>query len=78
MQTWTPSARCCGVPVSAAAFSCPPVSRLFSHLFLPVSDWSADATSAPAVCFSSVNKQGNKYGNCGQLTNGSYLPCAAA
>lgn len=39
---------------------------------------SADATSAPDVCFSSVNKQGNKYGNCGQLTNGSYIPCAAA
>lgn len=39
---------------------------------------SADATGAPAVCFSSVNRQGNKHGNCGQLTNGSYLPCAAA
>uniref|UniRef100_A0A8C9XXJ8 ADAM metallopeptidase domain 15 n=1 Tax=Sander lucioperca TaxID=283035 RepID=A0A8C9XXJ8_SANLU len=32
-------------------------------------------THAPPVCFSSVNKQGNKYGNCGQLTNGSYIPC---
>lgn len=39
---------------------------------------SADAAGAPDVCFSSVNKQGNKYGNCGQLTNGSYVPCAAA
>ncbi|XP_015260420.1 PREDICTED: disintegrin and metalloproteinase domain-containing protein 15-like, partial [Cyprinodon variegatus] len=38
--------------------------------------WGTNASSAPAVCFSSVNKQGNKYGNCGQLTNGSYLPCA--
>ncbi|XP_017164796.1 disintegrin and metalloproteinase domain-containing protein 15-like [Poecilia reticulata] len=28
------------------------------------------------LCFSSVNKQGNKYGNCGQLANGSYIPCA--
>ncbi|XP_078100608.1 disintegrin and metalloproteinase domain-containing protein 12 isoform X4 [Sander vitreus] len=37
--------------------------------------WGPNATSAPPVCFSSVNKQGNKYGNCGQLTNGSYLPC---
>ncbi|XP_044062738.1 disintegrin and metalloproteinase domain-containing protein 12 isoform X5 [Siniperca chuatsi] len=37
--------------------------------------WGPNATSAPAVCFSSVNKQGNKYGNCGQLTNGSYVPC---
>uniref|UniRef100_H2THH9 ADAM metallopeptidase domain 15 n=1 Tax=Takifugu rubripes TaxID=31033 RepID=H2THH9_TAKRU len=40
--------------------------------------WGPNATSAPDVCFSSVNKQGNKYGNCGQLTNGSYIPCAAA
>ncbi|XP_028254716.1 disintegrin and metalloproteinase domain-containing protein 12 isoform X2 [Parambassis ranga] len=40
--------------------------------------WGPNATSAPAVCFSSVNKQGNKYGNCGQLTNGSYIPCANA
>ncbi|XP_041843012.1 disintegrin and metalloproteinase domain-containing protein 15 isoform X2 [Melanotaenia boesemani] len=37
--------------------------------------WGPNATSAPDVCFSSVNKQGNKYGNCGQLTNGSYIPC---
>ncbi|XP_077383389.1 uncharacterized protein adam15 isoform X2 [Festucalex cinctus] len=37
--------------------------------------WS-DASAAPAVCFSSVNKQGNKYGNCGQLANGSYVACA--
>ncbi|KAM6910502.1 disintegrin and metalloproteinase domain-containing protein 12 [Xenentodon cancila] len=37
--------------------------------------WGPNATSAPAVCFSSVNKQGNKYGNCGQLANGSYVPC---
>ncbi|XP_029359202.1 disintegrin and metalloproteinase domain-containing protein 12 isoform X3 [Echeneis naucrates] len=38
--------------------------------------WGPNSTSAPAVCFSSVNKQGNKYGNCGQLINGSYIPCA--
>uniref|UniRef100_A0A673AT14 ADAM metallopeptidase domain 15 n=1 Tax=Sphaeramia orbicularis TaxID=375764 RepID=A0A673AT14_9TELE len=38
--------------------------------------WGPNATSAPAVCFSSVNKQGNKYGNCGQMANGSYIPCA--
>ncbi|XP_069392822.1 disintegrin and metalloproteinase domain-containing protein 15 isoform X2 [Paralichthys olivaceus] len=37
--------------------------------------WGPNATSAPAVCFSSVNKQGNKYGNCGQLNNRSYVPC---
>ncbi|XP_074539619.1 disintegrin and metalloproteinase domain-containing protein 12 isoform X2 [Halichoeres trimaculatus] len=38
--------------------------------------WGPNATSAPPVCFSSVNKQGNKFGNCGQLNNGSYIPCA--
>ncbi|CAJ1061249.1 LOW QUALITY PROTEIN: disintegrin and metalloproteinase domain-containing protein 15 [Xyrichtys novacula] len=37
--------------------------------------WGPNATSAPPVCFSSVNKQGNKFGNCGQLANGSYIPC---
>ncbi|XP_035020013.1 disintegrin and metalloproteinase domain-containing protein 15 isoform X4 [Hippoglossus stenolepis] len=37
--------------------------------------WGPNATSAPAVCFSSVNKQGNKHGNCGQLNNRSYVPC---
>ncbi|XP_026227322.1 disintegrin and metalloproteinase domain-containing protein 15 isoform X3 [Anabas testudineus] len=37
--------------------------------------WGPNATSAPAVCFSSVNKKGNKFGNCGQLSNGSYIPC---
>uniref|UniRef100_A0A3Q2XUE4 ADAM metallopeptidase domain 15 n=2 Tax=Hippocampus comes TaxID=109280 RepID=A0A3Q2XUE4_HIPCM len=38
--------------------------------------WGPNATAAPAICFSSVNKQGNKYGNCGQLANGSYVACA--
>ncbi|KAF3839063.1 hypothetical protein F7725_017780, partial [Dissostichus mawsoni] len=37
--------------------------------------WGPNATSAPPVCFSSVNKQGNKYGNCGKMKNGSYIPC---
>lgn len=37
--------------------------------------WGLDASIAPDVCFLSVNKQGNKFGNCGQLPNGSYLPC---
>ncbi|XP_056142807.1 disintegrin and metalloproteinase domain-containing protein 12 isoform X2 [Lampris incognitus] len=37
--------------------------------------WGSNASQAPAVCFSSVNKQGNKYGNCGQMSNGSYIPC---
>ncbi|KAM4601161.1 disintegrin and metalloproteinase domain-containing protein 12 isoform 2-T2 [Polymixia lowei] len=38
--------------------------------------WGANATKAPSLCFSSVNKQGNKYGNCGQRSNGSYIPCS--
>ncbi|XP_055083610.1 disintegrin and metalloproteinase domain-containing protein 15 isoform X1 [Periophthalmus magnuspinnatus] len=37
--------------------------------------WGPNSTQAPDVCFLSVNKQGNKFGNCGQLGNGSYLPC---
>ncbi|XP_050987770.1 disintegrin and metalloproteinase domain-containing protein 12 isoform X5 [Labeo rohita] len=37
--------------------------------------WGPNSTRAPAICFSSVNKQGNKYGNCGQMPNGSYIPC---
>ncbi|XP_063054649.1 disintegrin and metalloproteinase domain-containing protein 12 isoform X3 [Engraulis encrasicolus] len=40
--------------------------------------WGANATRAPPVCFSSVNRQGSKYGNCGQLPNGSYVPCPSA
>ncbi|XP_056331903.1 disintegrin and metalloproteinase domain-containing protein 15 isoform X1 [Danio aesculapii] len=37
--------------------------------------WGQNSTRAPPICFSSVNKQGNKYGNCGQMPNGSYIPC---
>ncbi|XP_023657116.2 disintegrin and metalloproteinase domain-containing protein 15 isoform X2 [Paramormyrops kingsleyae] len=37
--------------------------------------WGPNATQAPDVCFSTVNKLGNKFGNCGQLSNGSYMPC---
>ncbi|XP_076842821.1 disintegrin and metalloproteinase domain-containing protein 12-like [Brachyhypopomus gauderio] len=39
--------------------------------------WGANSTRAPPVCFSSINKQGSKYGNCGQMSNGTYIPCAA-
>lgn len=39
--------------------------------------WGPNSTSGPDVCFSSVNRQGNKFGNCGQLTNGSYSACGA-
>ncbi|XP_057196287.1 disintegrin and metalloproteinase domain-containing protein 15 isoform X1 [Triplophysa rosa] len=38
--------------------------------------WGPNSTHAPPICFSSVNKQGNKYGNCGQMANGSYIACA--
>lgn len=38
--------------------------------------WGQNSTRAPDVCFSSVNKQGNKFGNCGQFSNGSYAPCS--
>uniref|UniRef100_A0A665TFA9 Disintegrin and metalloproteinase domain-containing protein 15-like n=1 Tax=Echeneis naucrates TaxID=173247 RepID=A0A665TFA9_ECHNA len=35
--------------------------------------WGPNSTSAPAVCFSSVNKQGNKYGNCGSSASSFLL-----
>ncbi|XP_062848487.1 disintegrin and metalloproteinase domain-containing protein 12 isoform X2 [Trichomycterus rosablanca] len=38
--------------------------------------WGPNSTRAPPVCFSSVNKQGNKYGNCGQMPNGTFIPCS--
>ncbi|KAG7457914.1 hypothetical protein MATL_G00232350 [Megalops atlanticus] len=37
--------------------------------------WGPNSTQAPGVCFSSVNKLGNKYGNCGRMPNGTYIPC---
>ncbi|TSK34762.1 Disintegrin and metalloproteinase domain-containing protein 12 [Bagarius yarrelli] len=37
--------------------------------------WGTNSTRAPPVCFSSVNKQGNMFGNCGQMPNGTYIPC---
>ncbi|XP_035386430.1 disintegrin and metalloproteinase domain-containing protein 12 isoform X2 [Electrophorus electricus] len=40
--------------------------------------WGSNSTRAPSVCFSFVNKQGNKYGNCGQMRDGSYIPCSSA
>ncbi|KAM9723581.1 LOW QUALITY PROTEIN: disintegrin and metalloproteinase domain-containing protein 15 [Menidia menidia] len=39
--------------------------------------WGPNSTSAPAVCFSSVNRQGNEYGNCGRTPNGSYRACSS-
>ncbi|XP_064201530.1 disintegrin and metalloproteinase domain-containing protein 15-like isoform X2 [Anguilla rostrata] len=38
--------------------------------------WGTNSTRAPEVCFLSVNKLGNKYGNCGQVPNGTYVPCS--
>ncbi|XP_035282533.1 disintegrin and metalloproteinase domain-containing protein 15 isoform X2 [Anguilla anguilla] len=40
--------------------------------------WGPNSTKGPEVCFSSVNKQGSKHGNCGQTQNGTYIPCSAA
>ncbi|KAJ8267858.1 hypothetical protein COCON_G00130300 [Conger conger] len=40
--------------------------------------WGTNSTQAPEVCFSSVNKLGNKFGNCGQMANGSYVSCSDA
>ncbi|XP_060777840.1 disintegrin and metalloproteinase domain-containing protein 12 isoform X2 [Neoarius graeffei] len=38
--------------------------------------WGANSTRAPPVCFSSVNKQGDMFGNCGQMPDGTYIPCS--
>ncbi|KAJ3598508.1 hypothetical protein NHX12_002019 [Muraenolepis orangiensis] len=41
--------------------------------------WGANASHAPALCFSSVNKQGNKYGNWPDvLWPLSYIPCRSS
>ncbi|KAJ8335169.1 hypothetical protein SKAU_G00408080 [Synaphobranchus kaupii] len=40
--------------------------------------WGTNSTQAPEVCFSHVNKLGDKYGNCGQMPNGTYVPCSDA
>ncbi|XP_028649923.1 disintegrin and metalloproteinase domain-containing protein 15 isoform X5 [Erpetoichthys calabaricus] len=37
--------------------------------------WGPNATRADDICFSSFNKQGDKYGNCGQRSDGSYIAC---
>ncbi|XP_073408452.1 disintegrin and metalloproteinase domain-containing protein 15 isoform X3 [Dendrobates tinctorius] len=39
--------------------------------------WGAGSSPASASCFALVNVRGDKYGNCGQTSNGSYLPCAS-
>ncbi|KAJ1080712.1 hypothetical protein NDU88_000906 [Pleurodeles waltl] len=37
--------------------------------------WGSGSSQAPDACFSAVNGKGDKYGNCGQGPNGSFLPC---
>ncbi|XP_040268434.1 disintegrin and metalloproteinase domain-containing protein 15-like isoform X2 [Bufo bufo] len=37
--------------------------------------WGPGSSPAPDSCFAKVNVRGDKYGNCGRATNGSYLPC---
>ncbi|XP_029435339.1 disintegrin and metalloproteinase domain-containing protein 15 isoform X2 [Rhinatrema bivittatum] len=39
--------------------------------------WGPGSTQAPDVCFRSANMKGDKYGNCGRGSNGSYVPCRA-
>ncbi|KAK3551142.1 hypothetical protein QTP70_013907, partial [Hemibagrus guttatus] len=38
--------------------------------------WGTNSTHAPPVCFSFVNKRGDMFGNCGQMPNGTYIPCS--
>ncbi|XP_075466149.1 disintegrin and metalloproteinase domain-containing protein 15 [Ascaphus truei] len=38
--------------------------------------WGPGSSAAPDGCFSKVNNRGDKYGNCGQGPNSTYLPCA--
>lgn len=37
--------------------------------------WGPGSAPAPDSCFAKVNVRGDKYGNCGRASNGSYLPC---
>ncbi|XP_066465026.1 disintegrin and metalloproteinase domain-containing protein 15 isoform X3 [Eleutherodactylus coqui] len=37
--------------------------------------WGPGSSPAPDSCFAKVNTRADKYGNCGRMTNGSYLPC---
>ncbi|XP_069806876.1 disintegrin and metalloproteinase domain-containing protein 15 isoform X2 [Dendropsophus ebraccatus] len=37
--------------------------------------WGPGSSPAPDSCFAKVNGRGDKYGNCGRASNGSYLPC---
>ncbi|XP_056410029.1 disintegrin and metalloproteinase domain-containing protein 15-like isoform X3 [Hyla sarda] len=37
--------------------------------------WGPGSLTAPDSCFAKVNTRGDKYGNCGRISNGSYLPC---
>ncbi|XP_069625213.1 disintegrin and metalloproteinase domain-containing protein 15 isoform X1 [Ranitomeya imitator] len=39
--------------------------------------WGPGSSPASASCFALVNVRGDKYGNCGRTSNGSYLPCAS-
>ncbi|XP_069506264.1 disintegrin and metalloproteinase domain-containing protein 15 isoform X2 [Ambystoma mexicanum] len=37
--------------------------------------WGPGSSQAPDVCFNTVNAKGDKYGNCGQAPNGSFVSC---
>uniref|UniRef100_UPI00398F1AA5 disintegrin and metalloproteinase domain-containing protein 15 isoform X2 n=1 Tax=Pristiophorus japonicus TaxID=55135 RepID=UPI00398F1AA5 len=38
--------------------------------------WGPGSVQAHDICFTTVNKKGDKYGNCGGHLNGTYLKCA--
>ncbi|CAH2327511.1 disintegrin and metallo ase domain-containing 15 isoform X2 [Pelobates cultripes] len=38
--------------------------------------WGPGSLPAPESCFRKMNMRGDKYGNCGQGENGSYIPCS--
>lgn len=44
------------------------------YFFLPRS--SSGSQPAPEACFQEMNSMGNSQGNCGQDSEGSFLPCA--
>ncbi|XP_072346662.1 disintegrin and metalloproteinase domain-containing protein 12 isoform X2 [Scyliorhinus torazame] len=38
--------------------------------------WGPGSVQAHDICFNTVNKNGDKYGNCGQRPNGKFVSCA--
>ncbi|XP_067878941.1 disintegrin and metalloproteinase domain-containing protein 12 isoform X2 [Heterodontus francisci] len=38
--------------------------------------WGPGSVQADDICFTTVNKKGDKYGNCGEHLNGTFMSCA--